>query len=254
MRAGLVGYGSLHLLVAWISLRLVLLGGGRTSPGALSGLVAEPTGLVALLCLGLGFVILSVWQLIAGAVGYRPETGRRRLLMRCAAGCRALTYGYLAYSTLRLATHRGTRTGETSPRGASAQVLAQPFGRVLLGGAGAVVVAVGVGLVVFGARREFVGQLDDAARQGGRRVPIVLLGEVGYVAKGIAFVAIGLAVSWAAVTDDPRKTGGLDQSLARLVGAPAGAAAALVVGAGIGCFGLYLLARARHLHRRTLTA
>jgi len=67
-------------------------------------------------------------------------------------------------------------------------------------------------------------------------------------------VVIGVVVAWAALTNDARKTGGLDQSLERLVGAPLGVAAVAVIGAGIGCFGLYLLARARHLRQRTLTS
>jgi type IV secretory pathway VirB2 component (pilin) len=82
----------------------------------------------------------------------------------------------------------------------------------------------------------------------------VLVGQVGYVAKGLAFVIIGVLVCWAAVTDNPRKAGGLDQSLARLVQVPMGAVAVIAIGVGIACFGLYLFARARHLAPRTLTS
>jgi hypothetical protein len=108
--------------------------------------------------------------------------------------------------------------------------------------------------MVFGIRRAFLGQLDDAARTQGRRLPIVVLGQVGYITKGIAFSVVGILVCMAGITNDPRRTGGLDQSLERLVGASLGEAAIVAVGAGIGCFGLYLLARARHLNRQTLTA
>lgn len=135
-------------------------------------------------------------------------------------------------------------------------MLAQPLGRFVLGAGGIVLVAVGIGLAVFGVRRQFLDQLDDETRRSTRRVPIVVLGQFGYVAKGAAFVVVGVLVCWAAVTDDARKTGGLDHSLEKVVGAPFGfvAIAIAVVGVGIGCFGCYLLARARHLRRRTLTA
>jgi hypothetical protein len=134
-------------------------------------------------------------------------------------------------------------------------VLAEPLGRVVLGVAGLVIVGVGIGLGVFGVRRGFLEQLDEEARKdSSRRWPIVVLGEIGYVAKGLAFSVVGVVVVWAAFTDDAHKTGGLDQSLEHLVGAPLGVAAVAVVGAGIGCFGLYLLARARHLRPRTLSS
>jgi uncharacterized protein DUF1206 len=256
VRAGLVGYGLFHLLVAAASIRLTVPGLSEVpGQGALARLAHDPVGLVLLLLLGVGFVVLAVWQAVAGLVGHRHLSGRRRTLMRAGAGCRAVAYAALTYSVVSAVLHRDPSAATNqSPRSASAGVLEQPLGRLVLGGAGCVVVAIGVGLAVFGIRREFLDQLDDDARRGGRRVPIVVLGQLGYVAKGIAFVVIGVLVAWAAVTDDPSQTGGLDRSLERLVGAGLGSAAVTVVGAGIGCFGLYLLARARHLRPRTLTS
>jgi hypothetical protein len=243
----------MHLLVAWITVSILI---GRrpanSSTGALADLARSGPGLVLLLVLASGFVVLGVWQAIAGLVGYRHLDGGRRHLMRLGAGCRVVTYGYLAFSIGRLLLDR--HAAGSSPRSTSAGVLAQPLGRVVLGGAGLVIIGIGIGLAVFGVRREFLDQLDDEAQNGGRRVPIVVLGEAGYVAKGIAFVVVGIVVAWAGATGDPRKTGGLDQSLERLVGAPVGVVAIAVIGTGIGCFGLYLLARARHLRPRTLTS
>ena len=43
------------------------------------------------------------------------------------------------------------------------------------------------------------------------------LGQLGYVVKGLAFVVIGLLLTLAAVTRDPGKTGGLDESLYELL-------------------------------------
>ena len=166
-----------------------------------------------------------------------------------------VTYGYLAFSTahLALAGRSGGGSG-SSPQQTSAGVLAEPFGRVLLGIGGLVAAGVGIGLLVFGLRREFVDQLDEEARSTSRRLPIVLVGQVGYAAKGVAFVIIGLLICWAAAADDPRKAGGLDQSLARLIQVPLGAVAVVAIGVGIACFGFYLFARARHLAPRTLTS
>jgi hypothetical protein len=252
VRGGLVGYGLLHLLVCWISIGLLI--GQRpagTERGALAELARAEFGMVLLLVLGAGFVVLAVWQAVAGLVGYRHVSGRQRLLLRLGAGCRTVTYGYLAFSIGRILVERSS----SSPRSASAGIMAEPLGRVALGVAGLVIIGVGIGMGVFGVRRQFLDQLDEEARKDrGRRVPIVMLGEFGYVAKGVAFAVIGVVVVWAAISNDASKTGGLDQSLEQLVGSSLGVAAVAVIGAGIGCFGLYLLARARHLRPRTLTS
>jgi hypothetical protein len=65
---------------------------------------------------------------------------------------------------------------------------------------------------------------------------------------------IGVLLCWAAASHDPRKSGGLDQALRELVGNGLGRPAVVLVGVGIGCFGLYLFARSRHLNERTLTS
>lgn len=82
----------------------------------------------------------------------------------------------------------------------------------------------------------------------------MVLGQVGYVVKGAAFVVIGGLLGWAALTRDPQKSGGLDQSLRELLGGTLGPPAVIVAGLGIGCFGLYLFARSRHLDADSLTS
>jgi hypothetical protein len=252
VRCGLVGYGLLHLVVGWVSVSLVRGGHQRGSQGALEHLAHEPYGVPVLAAIAVGFAVLAAWQAVAALVGYRHLEGRRRLTMRAGAGCRVVTYGYLCASLTRMLLGGQSRGG--SPQRTSAGVLAEPFGRVLLGVGGLVVAGIGIGLAVFGLRREFVDQLDEEARDSARRIPIVVVGQVGYVAKGLAFVVIGSVICWAAVTDDARKAGGLDQSLAKLVRVPLGAVAVVAIGVGIACFGLYLFARARHLAPRTLTS
>ena len=57
-----------------------------------------------------------------------------------------------------------------------------PFGRALVVGVGVAVLAVGISQIVKGVRRKFVK--DDLA--GGVRRWVVMLGTVGWIAKGVA--------------------------------------------------------------------
>lgn len=255
VRGGLVGYGLLHLLVAWVAIRLVLGAGSgaATGKGALAQLVGDSVGRVTLGVMSAGFAALVLWQLAAGLVGYRERNGWSRQLMRLGAGGRVVAYGYLAVASAGLALGGGSARGG-SPETTTARVMALPAGPWYVAAVGAGAVGIGVGLGVFGWRQGFVEQLDQQARSRDRRVPIVVVGIVGYVAKGVAFVVIGVLLGWAAWAHDPRKSGGLDQALHELLGGPLGTTAVIVVGGGIGCFGLYLLARAWHLNPHTLTS
>ena len=122
---------------------------------------------------------------------------------------------------------------------------------VVIGVSGA---AIGAGLIVFGIRKQFLPQFDAEARTERRRVPIALLGQIGYVAKGLAYLLIGGLLAWAGLSEDPQKAGGLDQTVRTLLGRALALPAMLLVAAGIACFGCYLFALARHLDRESMTS
>lgn len=259
VRGGLVGYGLLHLLVAWVAVHLVLTPdkGTVTGRGALAELAGQTSGRITMVALAVGFAVLTVWQLIATAVGYHGSGTWMRPLERFAALCRAVMWGYLAVMTTKLAIEGGSGSGSRggSPKTTTATVMSWPLGTWLVALVGAVVVGVGIGLAVFGWRAGFVDQLDQRARsQDARRVPIVVLGRIGYVTKGLALIVIGGLLAWAAWTHDPHKSGGLDRALRELVGGHLGKVAIIVVAAGLACYALFLLGRARHLNRDSLTS
>ena len=257
VRAGLVAYGALHLLLAWVALRLVTGhgsgSGSATGQGALAQLADDSLGRLLLSAMALMFGGLAVWQLIVAFVGYRRDVGLKRHLMRIGAASRVVVYGYLAFASARLATQGGSGSGQ-SPDSTTHRVMAAPAGTFILVAVGVAAAAIGIGLAVFGLTKSFLDQLDSQARNADRRVPIVVLGQVGYVVKGVAFVLIGVLVVLAAVTRTPGKVGGLDQSFYELLGHTAGSVAVIVAGLGIGCFGLYLFARSRHLAEHSLTS
>src|SRR4051794_4209021 len=87
VRAGLVGYGSVHLLLAFVALRLALGAGGgsSTGKGALALLAGDPVGRWTLAAIAAGFAVLVLWQLVAATVGYRDRDGWSRHLMRAGA-------------------------------------------------------------------------------------------------------------------------------------------------------------------------
>jgi hypothetical protein len=245
-----------HLLIAWVAIRVVLQTGGGTATGsgALATVAQGGWGRVTLALLAAGFAALALWQVLTAAVGFRRQSGLERTVNRLGAAARVCVYAYFVYASLRLYLTAPGGTSGRSPRQTASSVLAQPFGAFLLLAAALVMAGVGIGLVWFGAATRFVDQLDTSALTAGGRRVVLWIGRVGYVLKGGAFVLIGLMFAWAALTRDARRTGGLDVVLERLLGHTLGPPAVVTAGIGIGCFGLYLWARAAFLDRRTLTS
>ena len=119
-------------------------------------------------------------------------------------------------------------------------------GGVLVGLAGLAVIAVGVGLIVYGAKRKFedklqVGQMSQRIRMLARR-----LGQLGYIAKGIAFAIVGVLLLDAALTHNPAKSRGLDAALRTLVHQPYGVFLLIAVGIGFAAFGVYCFIQSRY--------
>jgi hypothetical protein len=255
VRVGLLAYAFVHLLITYVALRLAFGSSSTkaTSTGALEQLAGDTLGQVALAAMAVAFVALVLWQVIAGLVGYRDRDGWSRHLMRFGAAARVVTYGYFAYESAKFALD-GRSGGGGSPSSTTAKVMALPGGQLLVLAAGATAAGIGVGLAIFGWQAGFLDQLDEQARHQQRRTPIVVLGRIGYIVKGIAFVVIGVLLGWAALQHRPQATGGLDQSLHEVLGQSLGMPALVVVGLGFGCFGVFLLARSRHLNTGSITS
>ena len=77
VRVGLVSYGVVHLLLAWLAVRLAFGdgGGNASSQGALHQLARTSVGRLSLYVVAAGFVALMAWQALEALWGHRDRTG-----------------------------------------------------------------------------------------------------------------------------------------------------------------------------------
>ena len=73
----------------------------------------------------------------------------------------------------------------------------------------------------------------------------MLLGQVGYSARGVALGAVGVLFVVAAVTTDPQKADGLDGALRAFADLPFGKVVLVVIGLGWVAAGVYTALRAK---------
>jgi hypothetical protein len=250
IRVGIIAYGVVHLLIGWIAIQLAFgdREGKASSDGALSQLAQNPIGGFLMWVVTIGFAALVVWKLTDAIWGHRDEEeGKKRTFKRLGSGMKAVLYGALGLSALRIAMGNGSGGGGTDTM--TAKIMQMPGGQLLVGLVGLAVFVYGGRLIYRGLSEKFMDKLDARGQAGDSGKAFVTFGKVGYVSKGLAlFVVAGLFI-WAAIAHDPKKSGGLDQALQTVLEQPFGVPMLLVLAAGIICYGLFAFAWARHLDR-----
>lgn len=124
-----------------------------------------------------------------------------------------------------------------------------PGGQFIVGVIGLAIIGYGISLVVRGWTEKFRRHLDAQGQSGQDRSAYVMLGKAGYIAKGVAISVIGGLFGYAAITHEAKKSGGLDQALQTVLEQPFGPVLLTAIGLGIGAYGLFCFARAKHLSR-----
>lgn len=249
VRVGLVAYGLVHLVIAWLGLHLALgeRSGRPDARGALHELAQQPLGEVVLLLVALGMLLLICWRVLELLFDHHQEDAWDRWRHRAAAAGTAVAYAFVGLSAFSVVLGNGRDRSEEETW--TARLLSWPAGPWL-------VAAVGVGLLGYtaamawrGATGRHAKQLTAEGRRGDSGSAYLLVGTVGYLGKGVAVGIVGALFLWAARTHDARKSGGLDQALAELLRQPLGPWLLGAVSVGLAAFGAFQLVRARHLSR-----
>ena len=238
---GLVSYGLVHLMLAWLALQIALSGRGDASTGgALQQLSQQPLGAGLLWVMAIGLFTLVPWQVFEATIGREEANRDGRLRRRLASGGRAVVYLALGIAAVGVAMGSGGGSGGGEET-VSARLMALPFGRILVAALGAAVIAVGISQIVKGVKQNFTEDLDHAVSQNVRR-----LGTAGYCAKGVALSIIGGLFGYAALTYDPENAGGLDTALNTIRDQPFGTGLLVIMALGLACFGVYCFFWARN--------
>ncbi|MGH1561977.1 DUF1206 domain-containing protein [Mumia sp. DW29H23] len=250
-KVGLVAYGIVHLLIAWIALQVAWFGSGgdASQGGALKSMSDDPVGVVILWITAVGFAALVLWQLSDAIWGFADEEGAKKAFKKAKAAGRAVLYAVLGVLAFQSATHSGGGGGN-SEETLTAKIMSAPAGRWLVALIGVAILAGGVYQVYRGISRKFEHDLKDSATSGTSGTAIVRLGQIGYVAKGVALAIIGVLFVLAAIDYDPEKAGGLDDALKTLRDQPLGPFLLTLVAIGLAAFGAYCFGWARYVKRR----
>jgi hypothetical protein len=248
VRIGMVAYGIVHLTIAWLAIQLALgnNSGNASRNGALTQLAQQPFGKFVVWVVAIGMVFLVVWKLLEAFIDFQNEDGAKQWLKAGVDVGKAIVYGTLGFSAFHTATgSKSKSSGSTTSW--TAKLMDQPFGRWLVGLVGLAIIGYGVYLAWSGYQEKFLKHLDAEGKSGDQGKAYKMFGKIGYIAKGVAIGAIGALFIFAAADHKAKKSGGLDQALHKVLQQPFGPVLLFVIALGIGCYGLFCFARARHL-------
>lgn len=255
-RVGLLAYGVVHLLVAWLAVQLAWSGGNGKSAdqsGAMSTLAESPVGTPLLWLIAVGLVALAAWQ-AAEVLRWRGQwsaSGDARVeALKRSGKALGKTVVYVALAVLAITFAVGSgRSSSQQQQKTTAGVFAWPAGRWLVGAVGLVLIGAGIFHVYKGLAERFLKEIDTSEASPEARRLVTRLGQVGFPGKGVALAGVGALLTWAAITFDPSKARGLDGAMHAILNLPFGRILLTLVAVGIAAFGAYLFVRARYPER-----
>ncbi|MFD1722878.1 DUF1206 domain-containing protein [Amnibacterium endophyticum] len=242
-RFGFAASGLVQGLVGVLAIQVAVQGGGQEADqsGALKALAQAPFGAVVVWLVAIGGLALALWLVVDGFLE-RGSDAKRVWKERVKAWGKAVVYGAVGVTALRTVLG-ASQDSSRSARQGSSTVLSLPGGQILLGLVGVGVVVIGVALVHRGVTKGFLETIRVPSGSRGRAV--VVLGQVGYVARGVAIAVVGILFVVAAWRTDPGAASGLDGALRAFAGLPFGRVVLAAIGVGWIASGVYLVARAR---------
>lgn len=238
-RCGHIVSGVLHLLIGYIAIRIALgKGGSADQSGAFRELTSKTGGTLVMWVVMVAFLALAVWRLVEGAVGKRSESKEVSAMDRIKAFSLAILYFAFAWSAFTFAKGAGKSSSEQNA-GLTARAMESGIGKLAIVVVAGVFIGVGGYHCYKGISKKFLKDLKSPGTVE------ETLGTIGYTAKGLALIGIGVLFIAALFTEDPGKATGLDGALKTLREQAFGTILLVVAGFGIAVYGLYSFVMAK---------
>jgi len=245
MRTGYAGRGLVYLAVAGLSLWAIWRGGqARGTGSALRQLETGWGGTTVLVVIAQGLLAYMVWRLVDAlwdleAQGHDGEGVVARLGMVVTG----VIHGALGIGAIVIAFGAsGTSGGGSSVAEGTAAVMAQPFGRWLVGLAGLATIGAGI----YYMRKAWKEDYRNSLRANPATLRLNPVLKAGVAAQGVVVTIVGGFLVTAALQADASEAGGLDQTFGWLYGQPYGQVLVVLLCLGLLGFSFFCFVNAAY--------
>ncbi|MDX5411538.1 MAG: DUF1206 domain-containing protein [Rhodobacterales bacterium] len=245
MRAGYAGRGTNYVIISVLSLIAIWRGDtpGGTSE-ALKAVETEPWGVAVLSLTALGLLAYALWRMASGFWDLEDYgKSAKGIIARSGQIVSGLVHFGLAVGVVTIVFAAGASQGDQSviAKG-TAWVMSMPFGRILVGLAGAVMIGAGAYYIRKGLTHKYLEQLR--ANEITFRLRPAL--TAGLVAQGVTIGVIGFLFLLAAWQANPNEAGGLGEAFDWLREQPFGTYLVTALAAGLLAFALLCFVNAAY--------
>jgi len=256
-RAGWFAKGVVYTIAGFLALSVAAKASGwadstsstgnqEASPvGAIKTVAGSSGGTLLLWLLAAGMLLYAAWRVVSA---FMPgNTDAKAMAKRIGYIASAVMYTTFAISAIALARHAPENPdGNRRVTDISQKIMTNSAGRVLIGVAGLIVIAVGLYRIVKGVTMDVNDELDMSGMSATRRTWTERLGAIGEVGRGIGFALVGFFLTRAAIRYQAAEATGLDGALRRLALESWGVVVVVVVGLGFAAYGLFCLTTFTH--------
>jgi hypothetical protein len=241
-----LGYAARGIVYGLIGVLALQAARGTSSPNVdqttvFRKILEQPFGKFLLYIIIIGLIGYALWRLILSL--YNLE-GDASTLKRIGYFFSAVTYFAMAYIAYGLTKTGGGSSNSTAD--ITAKVLAMPFGQILIGLVGLVLVGTGLYGIYLGFSSKMEKRFDWGKMGANQRRWAIRLGRLGYAARGIVVAIVGFFLVQSALTYNPSKASGLGGALVTLAKQQYGPWVLGIVAVGLIAFGIYAIALARY--------
>jgi Domain of Unknown Function (DUF1206) len=247
-RLGFLARGAIYLLIGILALQIAFGHHGQADRGgAVAQIASKSYGTFVLWLLVVGFAGMALWRLSEAVFGAAGPDGHKAG-ERLQSLARAVMYGAFFVSILNFVTgasSKATANGNNQSRALTARVMSHSGGRLLIGLAGLVIIAIGAYLAYQAWTEKFRKHMDLSGVSPAVRSAVTKLGRFGGVARGAVVILAGVLLLIAAVRFQPARAEGIDGTLRTFAHTPLGPFILVLVAAGLIAFGLFSWCEAR---------
>jgi hypothetical protein len=248
-RLGYITKGIVYAIIGVLAAQLAFGTGGETtgSSGALMEIVSQPFGRILLGIVAVGLVGYTLWRLVqAGADTEQKGSDAEGIGSRLGYAVSGVIYGALAWTAIQIVMGSGGGGGGGSTQDWTARLMAQPFGRWLVGLVGLGVIGFAIYQLYKGISGSFRKKMTMQSMSDREKKTATTVGRLGLSARGVVVGMIGVFLIQAAWQADPQEAKGLGSTLQELIQQPAGPWLLGIVAIGLVAYGIYMFFMGRY--------
>lgn len=246
-RTGYVAKGVVYATIGLLAMQEAL-GAGDRAPGPLGAMhriESQPFGRIMVALLAFGLLGYALWKLVQGIMDPDDKgSDAHGILRRIGYVGSGAIHGGLAFAAAQSIT--GEEDSSKDLMAASVLVYQSPFGQLVVGLVGLIVIGVGLYQLYAAYGANFQGELRLDEMSEAKKNLVTLAGCTGTAARAVAIEMAGVFVVLAAYQSDPSETRGLGGALETLQSQPLGSYMLSTVAAGLLIYGAFMLLVARY--------